>query len=161
MWEINSNFQILSFFYSLVLGGIYSLIYDIFKSFRLSFKFSVFWILLSDIFYFSFISIITFCFLLATTGGEVRLFILLGCITGFFIIRATLSKIFVTLLTTLLRVISKIFNYISINTIRISDYISSCFSSFFKKVSIFLKNIKNTLKKHLKKGNSLLYTKWE
>lgn len=161
MWEINSNFQVLSFLYSLCLGGIFSLIYDVFKAIRLALRFSTILTFIADILYFLIICFMSFCFFLATTGGEIRAYILIGFIIGFFTIRFILSDIIVKILSKLIKWILKILSVSDTAINGLIDKIYAIFSSIFKKLSYFFKNIENTLKKHLKKSKVLLYTNEE
>jgi hypothetical protein len=91
MWEINIKLQFFYWLLSVVLGGMYCLFYDFFRAVRLSIKCSDITVFIQDILYFSIISITTFYFLLATTNGQVRGFVIFGAVIGFVIARITVS----------------------------------------------------------------------
>ena len=109
MWEISNGFQIIGFLRAFVLGGIFCLIYDFLRALRKSGVNSdsaVFW---QDIIYFIIISPITFCFLLATTNGEMRAYFFIGMLVGFIGIRLTLSIIFLKVLLKVITLYLKVF----------------------------------------------------
>ncbi len=83
MWEISSNLQIANFLRAVLLGGFFCLLYDLFSAARKAGANSTAAVFLQDIFYFVIIAPITFCFLLATTNGEVRAYIIFGVFLGF------------------------------------------------------------------------------
>ena len=158
MWEINNTFQVLSFIYSLVLGAIFSLLYDVIKSFRLTIKPSATLVFILDIIYFIFIAFISFLFYLSVTDGEIRFYILLGLFLGFLIIRFTISKLFVFLLTKIFGFIFSVFKKVNYCFFTLADTISSVFLKIFNKITYFIKKIKIILKKDLKNDSVLLYT---
>ena len=126
MWEINNNLQAVSFLRALILGFIYCICYDILKALRkvgLNSKRNVF---TEDIIYFILISPITSIFLLATTNGELRFYIIIGIIFGFLSFKLTVSKFFVFIL----------------------EYI-------FKKIYYFLKSILNIIDKFRLRCNEI------
>ncbi len=152
MWEINSALQILFFCYSICLGIIYCLFYDVLRAIRKAIKISDFSVFLQDIFYFVVIAFVTFIFLIATTNGEIRGYIIFAILIGFLVCFCTISKFFIRLLNlifkgifTVYRKINGIYNTIFLKTER-----------FFIKI---FNLIKNTCKKLLKKVKGLLYTK--
>ena len=140
MWEIDISLQALSFLRSMALGMIYCLMYDILRTLRKNFDFSDIAISLQDIIYFLIISPVTFIFLLATTNGEVRFYIIFGIGIGFLISRATVSKILLLVSGLIISFLKKIFS-----TVR------TVFSKTFRFIEAFLKKAENSLKKGLKK----------
>ncbi len=161
MWEINNGFQALSFLYSIIIGIILAVFYDILKAIRISFKISDFAVFLTDIIYYIISAVASFCFFLSVSDGEIRFYILFGFVIGFLIWRITVSKFFIIILKYLFSLIFKINKFLS-------DKIYGFFDAFFsftvgisKKAIIFLKNSENTLKKLLKKTKDMLYTKQE
>jgi len=157
MWEISSDGQILSFLYAIVTGFLFCLIYDFFKAFRLTFNHKDLTVFFEDIFYFLIIGIISLIFFLVFTGGEIRIFILLGFVIGFYLWKITFSVFVVYALRQTLNFFKWIFNLLKIKIFKFLGVF--CGISF--KFKNFIKNIQNRLKKGLKKGKSLLYTKQE
>ena len=152
MWEISNTTQIVTFLYSVCLGGIFCVFYDFFRSLRTAVKFSDIVIFFQDIIYFFTISVITFIFLLSLTNGEIRGFVIIGILIGFLAFYLTFSKI-------MLKFSSKILRYL----VSLFKNVNSILNVAFCKADIFLskifKNIQNTYKKGLKKVKGLLYTK--
>ncbi len=151
MWEINSNSQILSFLYSLVLGVIFSIFYDVFRAGRIVFFKKNLFVFLEDIFYFFILSIITFLFLLGTTNGEVRAYILLGILLGFISFNQTVSPFTLKSFTLILRWIKSILK-------AVSKSFYAFFEKFERLATLFFKNTIKILKKGLKTTKGLLYT---
>lgn len=152
MWEINNSLQLLGFARAAGLGVIICLVYDIFRAFRKAKKYDTFTIFFQDIFFSFFITFAVFLFLLSTTNGELRAFVLIGIFIGFFICRFTVSPLLFKLIFFIL---SKIFMFFS--------FVSNNFHAFFEllegnAVKICKKSGK-TLKKLLKMLKGLLYTK--
>ncbi len=157
MWEINLSGQLLSFCYAVALGMILSLVYDIFKALRLAYNHKTLTVFFEDIFYFLFSAFATFIFFLIFTGGEIRLFILVGLFIGFFVWKMTLSYFTVFVLRRFLNLLKSFFAFINRKIIEFLNVFGKFFP-IFKKI---LKNIQNRLKKLLKTGKGLLYTKQE
>lgn len=154
MWELNSGLQILNFLYAIVLGIIFDLFYDIFKSFRLNIKFSDILVFVQDILYFFILSVLSFCFFLIFTYGEIRFYILIGFAVGFLVSRFTLSKISIPVFSFIIRVIIKFLGYLRWIFNKLYDFLYN----ILKKVGIFSKKTLKSVKKLLKKTEGLLYT---
>ena len=86
--------QLKIFLYSLGMGAILCMLYDIFKALRVMMNFGSKLIFLQDLIYSVFASILTFLYLLLMNNGRVRLYILLGEVLGFLTYYFTLSKLF-------------------------------------------------------------------
>ncbi len=151
MWEISNNFQILSFLYSIILGAGIALIYDIFRAFRLCFNTKNITVFVQDIIYFIIISNLIFLFLISTTKGEVRGYVLLGICIGFVVSNMSISKVFLICITWVLR----FFLGLMKKFLGRFNYISDKIICFIEK--IFKKGIK-CFKKGLKNARDLLYT---
>ena len=148
MWEISNSVQALTFLYSCILGGIFCLLYDFLRALRYVFKFKNIFVLFQDVFYFFVCSVITFIFLLATTNGEIRGFVICGILLGYVIGFLTFSKMFL-----------KILKFIILKMYSIFRFLNSIFNKFLNKVNKFLKNMLNSCKKGLKKVKGMLYTR--
>lgn len=154
MWELNSGLQILNFLYAIVLGVGFDLFYDIFKALRLNIKLSDFAVFIQDVLYFAVISVLSFCFFLIFTCGEIRFYILTGFAIGFLVSRLSLSKILVPVFSFILSLIIKILGYIK----WIFNELYEFLYNIFKKVAFFSKKTLKSVKKLLKKTEGLLYT---
>ncbi len=151
MWEIHNNLQLLGFLYSLVLGMIYSVFYDLFRTIRILKHHKNLTVFFEDIFYFLLLCVATFLFLLSITNGEIRAYILFGIALGFLIFNRLFSKLFVKVFFKVLK-----FFFSGIRAV------SKGFYLIFEKIDrLFLKIFKNSLnffKKGLKTTKGLLYT---
>ncbi len=154
MWEIDLRAQIFTFLLSLLLGGAFCLVYDLFQIFY-SGKNKLL-NAVADISYFIIIAFVNFCFLLVASNGEMRLYLVFGEIMGFLICKKTVSRVFSFLLLLAIGCVKKTFRVID-------KLIFTPFSKFFANTSVFcLKIGKKTLKfvkKGLKKPKDIVYTK--
>ena len=151
MWEIDIGLQFYYWLLSAVLGGMFCIFYDLFRAVRLAVSHSVFTIFIEDILYFCFISFFSFCFLLATTNGQVRGFVIFGIVIGFFITRCTVSFVLMKIYSFVLKWIFKILNFANRFKNRVFGYFETVFSFILKKTRIFFKKALNGTKKLLKK----------
>ena len=151
MWEINNLSQLLGFIYSAALGGIYCLVYDVLRALRAEIKFGTAAVFLSDILYSLVCAAACFCFLLAVTAGEPRMFVFAGAAVGFLVIRLTLSKLWFFILSLALRAARFVFKRISVALGRIFPLIGAGIGLLGKKAKKIYDLSSNTLKKHLKK----------
>ena len=151
MWEISNTSQVVGFLYSIILGVIFALIYDLFRAYRIVKPQSNLLVFLQDIVYFIFTTLLTFIYLLSITNGEVRAYILIGIFLGFLLFLFTISKYYIVAVTFILKVIFRVEN-----VILIGFYIIIGKIDYF--IIIFLKNNLKCFKKGLKKLGSLLYT---
>ena len=85
--------QVQIFLYSLVLGLILGIIYDIFRIFRLTFNVKKWGIFFQDILYFITISLVSFSFIIIFNKGEVRYYIIIGQLIGGVIYYISLGRI--------------------------------------------------------------------
>ena len=102
MWEINNSFQIFTFLASIIVGIIYCAFYDIFRALRYVKNFNNFIVFIQDIFYFFIISVTTFIYLLSTTNGQIRFYVLVGILLGFIIFLTTFSRYFIFVINKIL-----------------------------------------------------------
>lgn len=141
MWEIGLNHQALTVVLSVFVGFVFCLIFDTIKAIRVFLKLKTFGVFISDVLFFIIISPLEFCFLLSRSFGEIRGFILVAQVMGFFCFRSLISKTYIKLLIFLLNILRKA-----------SDLVGRTFQVFSEKVD---KIVKFFLKKGLflrKKG---------
>ncbi len=152
MWEISNEAQLLTFIYSLALGVIFCLFYDILRGIRSSIKISDFLTFIQDIIYFTIIAFLSFIFLLSRTNGEIRGYVICGILLGFVICFLTISKLF-------FKILKFIFSKIKWIIGKSSSFVNANFEKIDRFIRKILKNIENSSKKGLKKVNKMLYTK--
>ena len=117
MWEIDNNFQLISFLISCGVGVVYCLIYDILRAIRKSTDVTDGTVFLQDIVYFIIISITTFMLLTALSNGEIRSYVIIGLLLGFLLCFCTFSRINLKILAFLFK-----------NIYFLSNKVVSCFT---------------------------------
>ncbi len=144
MWEINLADQIISALQSLPLGVALAILFFTLESFNVAFKATRVRVFVSDIVFFILAALITFCFLLISSNGEIRGYILVGEGIGFLLFKAFFSKYYIKLLVALITLIKGIF-----------EGLVSAIDGFFEKIAEWLlksfEKVKNNKKKGLKK----------
>lgn len=136
MWEISNIGQSTAFLWSMLLGGILSVVYDIFRLDRMIFKRSVLAVALEDVLFFIISAISIFCLQLVTTNGQMRGFIFIGIIIGFLILRLTLSRFVDLLLKPLKKLVKYIRTKYNVFVLKAAD-----FDAYFIKALQFLKKL--------------------
>ncbi|MBR6572762.1 MAG: spore cortex biosynthesis protein YabQ [Clostridia bacterium] len=126
---------------SLLLGGIFCLIFDLTRGIRLFCLNSKLAVFFTDIIYFLVVSFINFCFFLTRESGQVRGYVFIGEIIGFFVIRLTVSKLLMFLIT-----------YVNKMYIGIKTRFQSCKTKIFLKTKEKTLKIKEKVKKPSKKS---------
>lgn len=159
MWEISNNSQIFNFILSLCFGFVFCFVYDLFRAFRICFKFKDLTIAFQDIFYFLVTSITTFCLLLVTVNGQIRGYILFGILIGFLIFKIIFSKPITVVFVYIIKLIKKIYLKINAFLMRIFGIIGGILVKIFKIIRKIAKKVKNTCKILLQKLKCLLYNK--
>ncbi len=142
---IDLNIQVIIFLWSLVLGSILGLLYDIFKSVRFAFKSNKKHLFIQDIIYCLLCGFLTFLFSLAINRGNLRFYIIMGEFLGFFIYQTSVSKIFMKVTITIIIIIKKVLH-------KIYKIIFSPIISIVKKIikSVFKSNKKEHCKLKVK-----------
>lgn len=151
MWEIDNNFQLISFLISCGVGVVYCLIYDILRAIRKSTDVTDGTVFLQDIVYFIIISITTFMLLTALSNGEIRSYVIIGLILGFLLCFCTFSRINLKILAFLFKNIYFLSNKVVSLINNLLDAICRFFNKTFKKTLNLLNIIKKIFKNHLKK----------
>ena len=152
---ILSQIYIFSIF---ILNGItIGLIFDIFRSFRKTFKTSDIITYFEDILFWVISGGITLYLIFYFNNGELRAYIFLGLITGLIIYILFLSKIFMNVSISIISFIKKIilivlypFKKLFLITTKFIKKIKKIYDNISKKSSKFLKKIDKILKKVLK-----------
>ena len=133
MWEINLNHQAFSVLLGIFMGAVFCLLFDLFKAIRLFFNLKTTGVFITDVLFFILISPVEFLFLLSRSLGEIRGFILLAELFGFFCFKYTFSKIFLKLLMFFLKTLKKIISLINNGFLKISDSLIDLGKIFSKK----------------------------
>ena len=147
MWEIDLKNQIITFLISLFLGGCFCLCFDIFSVFlRGKTKAGQF---LSDTFFFVIVAFVDFCFFLAASNGEIRLYILIGELMGFYLCKTTLSRFFTPFFMLILKMIKLLKNAAERLFFEpVYHFLSKTWKFCLKTGKKSLKFVKKRLKKH-------------
>lgn len=144
MWEISNALQLISFFRAIGLGVILCLLYDVFRVIRTVYNNSDLMIFIEDIIYFVIISPVVFLFLLATTNGEIRIYILVAVLIGFTVSRFTVSMLFFRVNVLILKAFTTAFSFLNTK-------ISAVLIYLYEKINFLVLKAVNTCKKLLKK----------
>ena len=159
MWEINVWDQTQTFLFSLLLGAIFCLFYDVFRAMRKTGINSFVSVFITDMLFWIISAFATYLFLLSRTNGQLRGYVLLSLTGGFVICRISISNIFVKALTFLFTLAFKGFDKINKGANKILGAINAFFDKiyifFAKKLILWLKSAKKVLKNKVR----LLYTK--
>ena len=159
MWEISISDQIFTSLYSICLGVILCVCYDILRSFRRATNSGTVAIFLGDILYFTVSAFVVFIFLLARTNGEIRGYVLLCTLLGFVIFRVTISRFVVMIITFFMSLIVRGLRIASYYILKFLFSVGEYFIKFLKFSQKKCIRALKTLKKLLKSIRQLLYTK--
>ena len=94
MWYMQPSAQGAVFLYSVLFGAALCLCYDLLRRLKRAFKLPYAVIFALDILYSVFAAFSTFCFMLVTSGGVVRWFIIAGEAIGFVLFRVVFAPVF-------------------------------------------------------------------
>ena len=111
---------------------ILSVLFDFFRTIRISYKHNNIFVFIEDIVFFLISTFLTFMFLMARCNGEFRTYVISAILIGFFIYRITLSKIVLPTSVIITKFFIRLFGKI--------------FLLFQKSVSLTVKNTKKLLK---------------
>lgn len=154
------------FLYSLLLGGFFGGVYDIFRCLRGALPHKKTVVFLEDVLYMLFCALCFFVFSVELVRGQLRFFVLTGSAAGFFVWHYTLGNIAVFVIKGMIRLVKKIIfvpalklllfflkpiKFISKKSIKTVDY--------FKLKCTMLKKSKKSRKKNLKDKPSVVYNK--
>lgn len=157
MGYIDTNNQVFTFLWSLVLGVAMCLAYDVVRAFhKVSVK-GFFEVMLLDLLFWGTWSLITFSFLVLRCKGEVRAYVLFGQALGFVITRISVSKLFYHIFTLILKVFRRIFEFFGSNVRKAIECLEKNIKKSLKYIKKVLQHkvklLYNQLKVH-KKNNS-------
>ncbi len=139
---------------SICVGCMFCVLYDLLRALRKIGVNTFFMVALADILLWIFYAFATFIFLMATTNGEIRGYILFGELIGFVLFRLSFSKLLFPFFRFVFLKIYAVKVKISSFADKIYVKIERFFSKTIKYVCKFIKRIKKGLKNMFK----LLYT---
>lgn len=153
MGEINLGYQVSTFLLSVILGVLLCIIYDFIRIFHKHYRKNGVLIIAVDIFYFILAAIITYSFLLLRCLGNIRFFVFVGGIIGFFLFRKFLSDYLIKTVEFVIKISKKIYGFLKAPIVFVFTMLAKFFSVLLK----YIKNIAKWLKKHLKQFLNVLY----
>lgn len=140
--------QLYSFFIFFIIGIIISILFDIFRILRKSFKTPDFITYIEDIVFWVLTGIIVLYGIFKFNNGEIRSFIFVGIIAGILAYVFTISKYIVKFGAKILLTIKKILMYPITKVLRLLKKLYSIFDKILvRPFSRFLFNIKNKMSK--------------
>lgn len=153
--------QTKNFLLSLGFGFIMGIFYDLFRIVRISISKSKIATVISDILYCIFLGFSLMLFCLTVNEGEIRLYLLLGSLAGFFVYYFSLGVIIFSfsekLIALIKKIISSVFNVISYPFRFVFGKLRKLLNNLSVKSHKNTKNIKNKSKFLLKVNKLLLY----
>lgn len=159
MWEIFLREQSLTFVFAIVLGFFFCILFDLFSFIRCMKKTSNFMVMVSDLVFWLIVTFVTFLFLLSRTNGEVRGYVLAGELIGFVFWRLTVSRLLFPFFKNIFCISGRFFHRFNMKKTAFLIHLSESLCLFFLKFCKTLKKLAEIIKKLLKKGYRLLYTK--
>ncbi len=156
MWEISLSLQIEAFIWSVFLGAVFCLAFDLLNKFGEEFISSKALVFVLDILFFVTIGFVDFCFFLAFCNGEIRGYVFVGEIIGFYFCRKTLARIYIPVLLIAFGGVKRLCRGVCS---RLFAPIHSFFEKIGKKALKISQKTLFFIKKGLKKPKRLVYTK--
>ncbi len=150
---IDTSQQIVTFFVFVVLGVIFCVIYDFYRAMRYKLNYSKLVTFFTDIFYISLFTLIIFTASLVRSNGQIRIFALIGCFSGWLVTRVTVSR---WICIFFMRIISGLIKFISVIKTKILTPLRVKTSKLCKRMKTKLKKLKNKRVKYSKKDKKYL-----
>ena len=144
--------------YALLLGAILCFFYDIIRVTRLLGANSFFAVFTGDILFWLLSALSTFIFLIATTNGEIRGYVILSSVIGFLLYRFTIGRIVFFSLKTILGFVKRVTIKASDKTAKICYVAERYTNKMFAKLIYYCKVILISVKKLLKNMCRMVYT---
>ena len=148
MWEMDISGQVYTLLDSLLTGAVFCLVFDLYFALCRRLRLKRVTVFLSDVILLSLIGVFDFLLFLAHCNGEIRLYVFLSQLAGFFVCKKTLSRLFVCLINA----VFGFFNVLhSFAKRRILEPSVLLLNNFFKKIGFTVRKSAFFLKKRLKK----------
>ncbi len=149
--------QLIFFVKSIFLGVFVGLFFDFFKILRLIKKHTNVLVLVEDILFFFVTAVLTYCFMVDVSFGQIRFFIILGQIIGFILYKICFSNVVVKFFVFVVLIIKNILGFIYkffifpvydfVFKVIVSKFLKillgpivDCLIKYFKVIKILLKN---------------------
>lgn len=158
MWEISVSGQVAAFLFSLVLGAVLSLVYDIIRVTRKIGLDSFAQVFIGDVLFFSVSAVVVFIYLVGVTNGEIRGYVIFSVAIGFALYRFTVGRAIFYLLCKFSLFLSCIFKLLSGFLFKFFSFCEKPVDFAVSKVSSLGVRGFNIIKKLLKNISSMLYT---
>ena len=159
--EITVADQTKIFLFACLLGVVLSGIYDIFRVIRIAVPHGKAAIFTEDMLFFCICTIFSFIFLLKTTDGQIRFFILLGEGLGWLLHHCTLGELIIRISGAIIKAVKAILHFLYKWIIRpIGHFFGLLFTKLHKVFNFFKGKAKKTSKKQkysLKRSRVVLY----
>lgn len=151
MFGIDHAVSFWTFIRSLGIGFIIGILYDLFRAFRLCVSRGRISVALQDVLFFILTSMITFLFLLKTSYGVVRWYIIAGEIIGFSVYRLSCGKVFFSTASRMSAAFIKLFTRLKDSIKKLLQRIVKRFSRADGKYIAHAKKKERKSKKNMKK----------
>lgn len=153
--------QTVLFLESILLGMVLSVIFDVFRIIRIGIPLPSPVIVAEDILYFLICAVVTYFFMLKTTYGQVRGFIIIGEIIGFIIYYFTVGRLVISvskiIIETVKRIFKLIFKILFYPFVMIFKVVSKKLGFKFQNINKKLTNFKKNTIYGLKTRRRILY----
>lgn len=151
--EISVLEQTTIFFFAIIMGAVLSVAYDFVKILKIVLKLDGIKTFFLDILYFFAGGILTFLFLIAFNDGEVRFYVIIGEIVGFYLYRLMVGTAIVKFVCRFLRLTRKIavpiLNFLRLKIKKIVLFLASPLLLLYGKISCIAKKSLQISKKML------------
>ncbi len=159
--ELDISNQIITFLWFIGIGGVFCVIYDMFRAIRRRGNLSRVATFFADVLYILFFAFIVYSALLVRCNGRIRIFALMGCVIGWSGVRLTLSRWIYKFFSIIISFMIRIKDWINLKILRpIKTRIPIIFkgikAKFGKVKNKYIKYLKKE-KKHLQKDKELVY----
>lgn len=156
MWEINLSLQIEAFLWSLLFGAAFCVVFDFVSLVYSELSFGKITVFVFDILLFAAFGVFDFFLFLAFCNGEIRGYVFVGEIIGFFLCKKLVSGLYTAVFYLIFKaartVLSGVKKYILLPLLEFFEKISQKCLKIGQKTVFFIK-------KCLKKPKRLVYTK--
>ena len=147
MWEITISQQIYSIIYSLLVGVVFSIVYDVLKSFCVLNHSKKIFVFFKDIIFSVFAAFVVFLLFIARCNGAVRGYIIFFVFVGFTLFKCIFSKYWLKLLCRFwiitfksIKCLRRLFLSFSLKLEQTEAFVIIKLKEFLKKVNIIRKN---------------------